>query len=158
MAVDPDTLNDPKLIRQLMKNAAAAGMDDLVLKCHIRVGELAGQQYDDELEREFWKAIAVAEEIATQTNGKTTRLTRTRQKAARVGVVKCITDLAVATEVTQGFRILVDGGHPEYTAEAIVVRHPDKFPPEAVASAERKLSAHDLDHLQAEAPASPAAG
>lgn len=143
MAVDPQTLNDPKLVRQLMKNAGDRGMQDLVLQCQVRIAELAGQQYDEVLEREFWRAVTVAEEIATEKNGKTTRLSRTRQKAARVGVVQCLIDWALDPKITQGFQILV-ASHPELTGEAIVVRHADRFPPEAVQSAREKLAAHGV--------------
>ena len=59
MTVDPATLNDPKLVRQLMKNAAAANMSALVLRCQVRIAELAGQAYDAVLERAFWTAVAL---------------------------------------------------------------------------------------------------
>lgn len=143
MAVDPQTLTDAKLVRQLMKNADAKGMGDLVLQCQVRIAELAGQEYDDALEREFWRAVTVAEELATKQNGKTTRLSRTRQKAARAGVVQCLIDWALSPKTTQGFQILVEK-HPELTGEAIVVRHPDRFPSEAVESARAKLAAHGV--------------
>jgi hypothetical protein len=144
MATDPGTLTDPRLLRGLMKNAGKAGLADLVLKCQVRIAELAGQAYDEELEREFWTAVTVAEEIATQENGKTTRLSRTRQKAKRVGVTQCLVDWALDQKVTQGFLMLVEGGHPDLTGEAIVVRHPAKFPEEAVESARKKLERHGV--------------
>jgi hypothetical protein len=148
MATDPDSLTDPKLLRGAMKNAEKAGMSDLVLKCQVRIAELAGQAYDEELEREFWTAVAAAEEISTQKNGKTTRLSRTRQKVGRVGVVQCLTDWALDPKVTQGFSILVDGGHSELTGEAIVVRHAAKFSADAVESAKKKLAEHGVDSLK----------
>lgn len=145
MAVDPENISDPKLLRNLMKNAEKAGMSDLVLHCQVRIAQLAGQEYDEALDREFWTAVAAAEEIATQKNGKTTRLSRTRQKVKRVGVVKCLIDWALDPSTTQGFSILVDGGRPELTGEAIVVRHADKFSTEAVNSARAKLVQHGVD-------------
>lgn len=128
-----------------MRNADNAGMLDLVLQCQVRIAELAGQGFDDKLEREFWIAVAAAEEIATQRNGRTTRLSRTRQKAKRVGIVQCLLDWALDPSTTQGFAILVDGGHPELTGEAIVIRHASKFPPEAVRAARNKLANHGID-------------
>lgn len=145
MAVDPDTLQDPKLVRNLMKNAEVAGRSDLVLRCQVRLAQLAGRAYDDELEREFWTAVAVAEELATQRNRRTTRLSRTRQKEKRVGVVQCLVDWALDPDITQGFSILVQGGHPELTGEAIVLRHADRFPAEAVRSARDKLVGQEVD-------------
>jgi len=128
MATNPDTVSDPKLLRNLMQNADKAGMHDLVLKCQIRIAQLAGQKFDDKLEREFWIAVTTAEELATQKNGRTTRLARTRQKAKRVGAIQCLVDWASDPQTTQGFAILINGGHAELTGEAIVVRHADNFP------------------------------
>jgi len=48
-------------------------------------------------------------------------------------------------KVTDGFLILMRHGRPDMTGEAIVIRHPDKFSPAAVASAKRKLEEHSVD-------------
>ena len=45
MAVDPTTIDDPKLVRNLMKNAENAGRPDLVLQFQLRLAEIAGRQY-----------------------------------------------------------------------------------------------------------------
>jgi hypothetical protein len=145
MAVDPNTVSDPKLLRNLMQNAEKAGLTDLVLKCQVRIAELAGRAYADELEREFWTAVSAAEEIATKSNGRTTRLSRTRQKEKRVGVYQCLMDWALDPKTSQGFSILVEGGYPQLTGEAIVVRHADKFPESVVQAAEQKLASHGVD-------------
>ena len=148
MATDPDTLCDPAQLRNLMKNAEKAGRHDLVLQCQVRLAELAGQEFSGPLEREFWAAITAAEEIKTQENNRTTRLARTRQKVKRVGVKQCLLDLALDPNVKDGFRILVEGGYPGLTAEAIVVRHGEEFPPHAVESAAAKLLQHGIDREQ----------
>src|SRR5437016_76478 len=122
MAVDPDSLNDPKLVRNLLENARRAGRDDLVLKCQVRLAKLEGAQYETPIEQEFWAAVKVAEELATARNGRTSRLNRTRQKVDRVGYKKCLEDWALHKGTTQGFDLLIEGGHPELTGEAIVIR------------------------------------
>jgi hypothetical protein len=145
MSVDPDTLDDPKLLRNLLQNAAKAGRDDLVLKCQVRLAKLEGAQYRTSLEREFWSAVAAAEELASLRNGKKTRLSRTRQKVARVGIKQCLEDWAQHKGTTQGFDILVEGGHPELTGEAIVVRHSSEFRPEIVEAARKRLLDYGID-------------
>ena len=145
MAVDPESLSDPKLVRSLLQNAQKAGRSDLVFQCQVRLAKLAGQRYDNQIEQEFWAAVSAAEELATAKNGKTTRLNRTRQKVARVGVMKCLEDWAFHKGTTQGFDILVEGGHPELTGEAIVVRHAAEFSPEAVAAARQRLVSSGID-------------
>jgi hypothetical protein len=145
MSVDPDHLSDPKLLRNLLQNAARAGRNDLVLKCQVRLAKLEGARYRTALEREFWAAVAAAEELASLKNDKKTRLSRTRQKVARVGIKQCLEDWACYKGTTQGFDILVEGGHPELTGEAIVVRHAGEFRPEIVESARRRLLDHGID-------------
>jgi len=54
MAVDPESLSDPKLLRNLLKNAQRLGDAKLVLRCQVRLAKLAGAGYETELEREFW--------------------------------------------------------------------------------------------------------
>lgn len=144
-AVDPDTLDDPKLVRALLDNAQRKGRQDIVLQCQVRLAKLEGSRYSTPLEREFWTAVSVSEELATERNGKTTRLGRTRQKAARVGIHKCLEDWAFHKGTTQGFEILVDGGHPELTGEAIVVRHATDFSAEAVEAARQRLMSRGID-------------
>jgi hypothetical protein len=145
VAVDPGTLRDPNALRSLMKNASDRGRPDIVMKCQVQLARLAGEKYSTAIEREFSSAVAAAEEIATATNRRTTRLSRTRQKEKRVGVKQCLIDWAVSPAVTQGFAMLVKGGHPELTGEAIVVRHKSEFGDDVVASAREKLKIHGVD-------------
>ena len=77
MAVDPETLTDPKLVRSLLQNAKKAGRNDLVFQCQVRLAKLEGQRYDNQIEKEFWAAVTAAEELATAKNGKTIGLRRT---------------------------------------------------------------------------------
>lgn len=139
MFPDLQKFTDPEKLRKLAANARRLGHQEYALQCQIRIAELAGLSYDDDLEREFWTAVTIAEELKTAENGKTTRLSRTRQKHKRVGAKQCLTDWALDPGFTDGFRVLVSNGRADMTGEAIVVRHASKFPPEAVASAQLKL-------------------
>jgi hypothetical protein len=144
MAVDPNSLTDPKLLRNLMENAKRAGRSDLVLQCQVRLAVLAGANYETPLEKDFWSAVTAAEELASEKNGRTTRLIRTRQKVKRVGIKKILEDWAFHKGTTQGFDILVEGGYPELTGEAIVVRHAAEFSEEVVAAARKRLSDRNI--------------
>jgi hypothetical protein len=42
MAVDPNSLTDPKQVRTLLENAKRAGRNDLVLQCQVRLAKLDG--------------------------------------------------------------------------------------------------------------------
>ncbi len=128
-----------------MENAVRVGRQDIVLQCQVRIAKLAGAQYETSLEREFWAAVAAAEELASERNGKKTLLNRTRQKVKRVGIKKCLEDWAFHKGTTQGFDILVEGGHPELTGEAIVVRHASEFSDDVVQAARQRLADYKID-------------
>ncbi|WP_114388896.1 hypothetical protein [Notoacmeibacter marinus] len=136
---NPDEMDDPAKLRTLIQNASRLGRDDLVLRCQMRLAKLAAPESDDELEHEFWQAVHMAEELRTAENGRTTRLSRTRQKHKRDGAKKCVADLATRSDFTEGFRILVDGGHPELTFESILLRHSDQFTAEEAEQVREKL-------------------
>lgn len=153
MAVDPKTMSNPDALRQLMANAKKLGREDIVLDCQLRLSALAGAKYEDAIEREFWMAVTAAEEFKTAENGKTTRLSRTRQKYDRVGAITCIEDWASSDKVTDGFLILIRAGRPDLTAEAIAIRHSESFSSAAVASARKKLEDHQVDISELRSPA-----
>lgn len=145
MFPDLKLFSDPEKLRKLMINAKRLGHAEYAVEIQLRIAELAGLSFSDPIEREFWTAVACAEEFKTAENGKTTRLSRTRQKHKRVGAVQCLSDWALDPEVTDGFRILLAAGRPDLTGEAIVLRHPDVFSAEALASARLKLTANGIE-------------
>ena len=147
---DPNNFDDPEKIRNLMANALRLGYDDLVLGCQIRIAELGGQQFDDALEKEFWTAVNIAEEFKTAENGKTTRLTRTRQKYNRDGAKKCVEDLAIKPAITEGFRILAKNGRVDLTFEAVLLRHAGQFDESAITIAKTKLRDNGVDEMTIE--------
>lgn len=142
---DPKIMTDPEKLRALMGNAKRLGRDDLVLACRFRLAELAGHEFNDVLEREFWTALTAAEEFKSAENGKTTRLSRTRQKYARVGARKVIEDLAASSKITEGFRVLCENGRPDLTFEGVVLRNRHLFEEYVLAEAKTKLLNNGLD-------------
>ena len=141
---DPSEMDDPAKIRNLMANAKRLGHDELALRCKVRIAELAGHEYEEDLEREFWTAVHMAEEFKTEENGKTTKLSRTRQKYNRDGARKCIKDLALRKEFAPGFYILADNGRTDLTFEAVLLRNPMKFDQESVAGVRDKLISYGV--------------
>ena len=84
------------------------------------------------------------EELLTEKNGRTTKASRTRQKLKNKGVEQCLIDWSVG-EATDGFRLLIERGIPELTAEYLVVKHDDRFPEEVVQAARNRLADHGVD-------------
>ncbi|MBX3577772.1 MAG: hypothetical protein KF723_11215 [Rhizobiaceae bacterium] len=150
MALDPKTMTDAAKIRVLSDNARRQGREDIVLACRLRIAELAGQQFQEVLEREYWTALTAAEEFKTEENGKTTRLSRTRQKYARVGARQVIEDLAASPKITDGFRVLVSNGRPDLTFEGVVLRHSSLFTGPVIEASRHKLASNGVDQATIE--------
>lgn len=144
MAADPKTMHDPKLVRQLMVNAEARGVPEMVKACQRRLYELGGVNYDDPVERRLWQAVTAYEETLHRKHGKAQKASYTRRKIAAKGAIATLTDWALDTDVTPGFQALVDGGMAEFTGEYVVVEFADRFDPHVVAAAAKRLSAHGV--------------
>lgn len=142
MTFDVSQLRDVQAARNYLDNVKRLGRDDLYPAALRRLCELSGQPHDgphDPVVPAFWRAIAAAEEILRNKHGKTVRLARTRQKIERVGVHRTVEDLALGKQESEGFRILVENGLGDLTAEYIVLSHAARFSPEAVIAARGRL-------------------
>ena len=143
MAVDLTRLNAEQL-RTVMANARRLNNLEAYNQafsqlCTMLPGAEAGGDADP-ISEAFWKAVHAAEEVRPTTNGRTTRLTKLRQKAAKEGVVGIIESVVLKPAAGDGFDALRGAGMPEMLFESIVVDNPDQFSPEAVAASSMRLS------------------
>ena len=108
----------------------------------------------DTIEYDFWKSIHALEEALTRERNKTTRLSRTRQKLNRDGVIETLRSLAIRKKPGDGFEMLMKRDMPELTAEAVVLRHSSRFEDDVVEAAKQRLVEHgvDLKKLQIKKP------
>ena len=142
--MDPNKIaqkTDPAGLRSLMANARRLDREDVYWNAFRRLCELEGMDLSDPLERDFYQILNVYEQLLTEKNGRTTKASRTRQKMKNKGVMQCLIDWAVGNP-TEGFRLLVDKGQPELTAEYLVVKCKDRFDDDVVEAARARL----LDH------------
>ncbi len=84
--------------------------------------------------------IHTLEELLGQERGRTSRLTRTRQKIAKDGIRKVLEDFATSAKPAEGFQMLIDRGLSELTGEAVVLRHADGFGDSVVDAARTRLA------------------
>ncbi|WP_143324130.1 hypothetical protein [Caulobacter sp. X] len=143
MPLDLEKLDAEKL-RNLMANARRLGDETLYAQAFARLCAIlpnGGSEdlLDDVLVQKFWKAVHAAEQIKSEQNGKTTRLSRTRQKVAKDGVVATMESMALKPKPSDGFTILVDYSLPHLVFEYIIAEHPDRFSAEARSAAHKRL-------------------
>ena len=134
-----ERLVDREALRNLMDNAKRLERDDVYWLAFKQLCSLEGITYDDPLERGFYDMLNAYEQLLTEKNGRTTKATRTRQKLKNKGVQQCLVDWALGPP-TDGFKLLVEKGLPELTAEYLVVKYAKRFPEAVVKAARERLA------------------
>jgi hypothetical protein len=140
-----ESCGDEMKLRQWIANGQKNGETGIIDAAFRRLIEILPKEKPGTVEHDFWRTIHAFEHILSEERGKTTRLSRTRQKVARVGEVETLKDWATATKSTDGFTMLIERDMPELTGEAIVLRHADVFDAAVVTAARRRLEAAGVD-------------
>ena len=139
MAADPTTMTDPKRVQQLMANAEKLGETGLARMCLRRLYELGGIDHDDPVTKRLWQAVTAYEETLRRKHGKSQRASYTRRKIAEKGPIVTLSDWALDKKVTPGFEALIEAGMAEFTGEYVVIEFADRFEPNVVAAARKRL-------------------
>ncbi len=134
-----ERLVDKQALRNLMDNAKRLERDDVYWLAFKQLCSLEGVAYDDPLERDFYEMLNAYEQLLTEKNGRTTKASRTRQKLKNKGVKQCLIDWALGAP-TDGFKLLVEKGLLELTAEYLVVKYAERFPEAVVKAARERLA------------------
>lgn len=135
--------DDPRKLRQMADNAKNAD-NGIVREAALRkLYEVSPSAQPGTLEHAVWQSIYALEDALTEERGRTTRLTRTRQKIAREGELKTVADL-VTKAPSEGYRMLMERGWPELTFEFVAIQHPDRFEPHVLKAAKARLNASGI--------------
>jgi hypothetical protein len=138
------TCGDPNKLRQLATNARREGEESVRRAAQLRLYEVLPSEKQGTLEYDVWQSIFALEGELTEERGKTTRLSRTRQKITRDGEEKTVADLVLG-KISDGFRMLVARGLPRLTFEAVALRHAERFREEVLAAARQRLTDNGYD-------------
>ena len=144
---DASKLKTPEECRIVMQRARDRNLSDVYNAAFRRSCELSGAANDDPsdpLIADFYKTLAAYEQLLTEKNERNTAASRTRQKIANKGVYQSLIEWTLGKVETNGFKLLVEKGLPEYTGEYLVVRYSDRFPEDVVALARGRLDAHGI--------------
>ncbi len=136
--------DDEKKLRNWISNAnreKVKEVEDAARRRLIEVRALKDiDDPNDPIVLDFWKSITALENELSEERGKTTRLSRTRQKIARVGVEKTLADLALQGQPSDGYHLLKARGMLDLSAEAVVLRYPKRFAREVLDAARLRLT------------------
>jgi hypothetical protein len=136
---------DRKQLENILANARRENEPEVERAAFRRLVAIGSQYEPGSLEHDLWQTIFAFERVLADERGKTVRLSRTRQKLGRVGVVQTLTDWAEDPKETDGFRMLLDRGMLDLVGEAIVLRHPHRFHRSIVDSARARLEKYSND-------------
>ena len=141
--------DDPEKLRTWIKNARNKHAEDVADAAFRKLISIVPSEQPGTVEHDFWQMINAFEYTLSQERGRTTRLSRTRQKITRDGVLQTLKEWAVAKRTTDGFEMLMERDMPELTGEAIVLRHPEKFDADVRSAARERLvrAGVDVDRL-----------
>lgn len=143
-----ETCSDLAKLQNWINNALREGATEVADAARRRMIEVEAlsniDSSSDPLVLDFWKSITALEQALTAERGKTIRLSRTRQKIARVGVQKTLADLAIQSAPSEGFALLKDRNMLDLSAEAVVLRFADQFDEIVLQAARARLHAHDI--------------
>lgn len=139
MPFDPSTHDDANGLRTYMGRAKDRDPAGYV-KAFRRLCALDGRAASDPIEGEMNGCIAALEQIYFERDGKRTRASRIRKKREKDGARETLAYLARQPDPSEGFRMLVANGLPEFTAEHVIARHQGDFTPETVPAARARLA------------------
>ena len=99
----------------------------------------ADRQPQTPAELESYEAVYAYEEALTRQKGRTTRAGRTWPMIRKHGIIGAVERIVTRRKETEGYRVLVEMGMEDMAFEAVVLRHPESFSPEAVAASNDRL-------------------
>ena len=84
--------DDPEKLRRIIENARKREADALADAALRKLVSVLPSERPGTVEFDFWRTIHSFEHVLTEERGRTTKLSRTRQKVQRVGVVQTLID------------------------------------------------------------------
>jgi hypothetical protein len=130
---------DEAKVRGFLANAERLGSQIVADAALRRLAEIRPVEQNSAVALDFWRSIHALEEVLTRERKKTTRLSRTRQKIAKVGIVSTLRDLTLAAKPSEGFDLLLERDMSDLTAEAVILRHPTEFDEDVRTAAATRL-------------------
>src|SRR5882672_1659137 len=127
-------------LESLIRNATKLGNTVVAEAAFRKRVSLVPTERPGTVEHDFWQTVQAFEFSLSAERSKTTRLLRTRKQVEKVGVVQTHRDWNAGAQDAAGFKSLVERGMPEFTGEAITLRHPEHFEAKTLEAARQRLT------------------
>ena len=141
-------LKTPEECANYEKNVLKLGLSDLAISARKRALELRARAYGatTDVERECLEAVYAYERVLSERHGRNTRAGRTWPMIKRHGILPAVERAVNRAEETAGYQALLAMGLKDYAFEAVILRHPNSFSPEAVQHAQARINERTLSH------------
>lgn len=135
-----DKLKTPEECERLIENVKDRE-PEMALRARRKAVELRAAKHNvkNDAEREALQAVYAYEEILSKKNGRRTSASRTWQMIKRHGIIEAVEKAVNRPQETIGFTMLIEMGLPDLAFEAVILRYPDLFSPEAIARSKARL-------------------
>ena len=145
------TMEGPDKLRALMANAERLEVPAVYDAAFRRLAAVQSEGEQGTAEYDMWGAVHAIEEMKRIEAGKTIRLSYLRRDIQKLGMVPAMDKLVSKPGPSERFEELIEKGHPDLTAEAVVLRHAGRFGSDAVARSRERLEGAGLDPAEFEA-------
>jgi len=139
-------LKTPQECETFAKNARERNAPQLAEEARQRAVQLRAETHGakTEVERECLEAVYAYEEVLSAQKGKRQRAGRTWPMIHEHGILPAVERIVLKRTESVGYTALAEMGLKEFAFEAVILRHPEQFSPEAVARSRERL-AEDSD-------------
>ena len=128
------------------KNARDLGFPQLAEEARRKAVQLRAKSHgaETDVERECLEAVYAYEEVLSANKGKRQRAGRTWPMIREHGILPAVERIVLKRSESVGYTALAKMGLKEFAFEAVILRHPESFSPEAIARSHTRL-AEDFD-------------
>ncbi len=135
-------LKTPEECEIFAKNARNLGAPHLADEARQKAVQLRAEAHgaNTDVERECLEAVYAYEEVLSAQKGKKQRAGRTWPMLHEHGILPAVERIVLKRAESLGYTALAEMGLKEFAFEAVILRHPESFSPEAVARSRERLA------------------
>ena len=135
-------LKTPQDCETFAKNVRERGAPHLAEEARQRAVQIRAEAHGakTEVERECLEAVYAYEEVLSAQRGKRQRAGRTWPMIQERGILPAVERIVLKRTESVGYTALAEMGLKEFAFEAVILRHPEHFSPEAVVRSRERLA------------------